>query len=583
MSKLECPKCHKVSDSASRVCPYCGTYMGDVRSGANYSGEAVSLNPRPKRNEKREKRTNKKRRRNNRYYYKKHVINWAWVLAILLVLVFFGLIAGYAYLKITPDGQVILARHGRDANAAAYWTVAEEHLNTGAIPKAIEAAEKAYNMDPDAEDIYKRCFLLAEIYETAGDLENAKKTYNLIYSNIKGEGETIKKMKVEAYRDNIRILQSENLTAQAADLMQTAFEETKDVSFYKERSQIVPEPPTASLAAGPHMFTQKLAFISEGGYDIYYTLGDEVLPEEGTLYTEPLTLTEGVYQFRAICVSRELISDEMSVKYTITLPRPLAPKSNYKPGEYKRPFHVKLRNIGDDPDVRMYYTVDGSRPSENSPEFTGDGILLPPGKVTLRAIAVNKYGKSSNELQVGYKIGGKFKNYFNSSDSVANMPIMEYDYADFIERYGAPQKELTGTDELVKGSCTLLSYPWGEARFTLSDKGNLLYYLDTNDQAMKGPRGTGIGQSMDDVCSEFRDMGQLAGPTGDRGIYYDQKVGNAEYIVDSDDPAFGLLNYSYQDYDATHTGTVKLTYCIESGRVSRMIYQYTDFMQPNVR
>jgi tetratricopeptide (TPR) repeat protein len=583
MSRLECPKCHKRSDSASRVCPYCGTYMGDIHLNAAANGEAVSLSSRPKRREKREKRSNRKRRKSSKYYYKKHVINWAWVLAILMVLVFFALLAGYVYLKVTPNGQIILARHDKDASAAAYWAVAEEHLNTGAIPKAVETAEKAYHLDPDDKDIYKHCFLLAEIYETAGDLENAKKTYSLIYDNITGEGETVKNMKINAYRNNIRILQSENLVAQAADLMQIAFEETKDVSFYKERSQIVPEPPTASLPAGPHTFTQELAFISEGGYDIYYALGDEVLPEEGTLYTEPLTLTEGVYQFRAICVSRDLISDEISIKYTISLPRPIAPKSNYQPGEYKRPFRVKLRNIGDDPDVRMYYTVDGSRPSENSPEFTGEGILLPPGNVTLRAIAVNKYGKSSNELQVGYKIGGKFKKYFNSSDSIANMPIMEYDYSDFVGRFGAPEKELKGTDELVTGSCTLLSYPWGEARFTLRDNGNMLYYLDTNDPAMKGPRGTAIGQSTSDVYSQFRDMGQLAGPSGDRGIYYDQKVGNAEYIVDSDDPAFGLLNYSYQDYDATHTGTVKLTYCIESGRVSRMIYQYTDFMQPNVR
>ncbi|MDO5021718.1 MAG: FN3 associated domain-containing protein [Eubacteriales bacterium] len=582
MSQLKCPKCNKLSDSASRVCPYCGTYMGDLRQTPT-PADAVSLNPRPKRREEHEKRSTKLKNKNNKYYYKKHVINWAWVTAISFVLMFFAFLGAYVYLKLTPNGQVILARHGRDANAAAYWTVAEEHLNTGAIPKAIEFAEKAYNIDPNAPDIYKQCFLLAEIYETAGDLENAKKTYRLIYTDIKGDGETVKSMRVSAYRNHIRILQSENLIAQAADLMLTAFEKTKDNSFYKERSQIVPSPPTASLPAGPHTFTQELTFISEGGYDIYYALGDETLPEEGILYTEPIILTEGAYQFRAICVSRDLMSDEMTVRYTISLPRPVAPKSNYAPGEYKRPFRVKLRNIGDDPDVRIYYTVDGSRPSENSPEFTDEGILLPSGNVILRAITVNKYGKSSNELQVSYKIGGNVKKRFNAKDNVSGMPIMEYDYSKFIERFGTPDKELKGTDKLVNGSCTLLKYPWGEARFTLRNNGNLLYYLDTTNPDIKGPRGTAIGQSVSDVSSQFRDMGQPAGPTGHRGIYYDQRIGNAEYIVDSDDPSFGHLNYSYQDYNALHTGTVYLSYHIESGRVTRITYKYTEFMQPNIR
>ena len=69
-----------------------------------------------------------------------------------------------------------------------------------------------------------------------------------------------------------------------------------------------------------------------------------------------------------------------------------------------------LRNIGDDPDVRMYYTVDGSRPTINSPEFTEEGILIPAGRIRLRAIAVSQYGKESNELQIEYKVQGKTEN-----------------------------------------------------------------------------------------------------------------------------------------------------------------------------
>ncbi len=585
MKQFKCQTCGKVSSSLSRVCPYCGSFLGEDRHYDTGETGALQLERETGKNKVKapKARSKKKRARKQSYYYRKHVINWAWVFAALLILVFVSLVAGYAYLKLTPNGQVILARAGKDASADAYWTIGEEYLNTGAIPKAIEACEKAFEMEPENPKIFEHSFLLAEVYETAGMEDEAMEVYAYIYNNLKGEGETIKAMLSSAYRSHIRILSAQGFEAQAADLMQLAYEHTGDSHFYKERSQLVPSAPTTNLSGGPYLFNQKLEFYSDGGYDIYYATGDEVLPEEGTLYTEPILLTEGVYQFRAICVSKDLISSEMQVKYSINLPRPTAPKSNRQPGEYKRPFRVMLRNIGDDPDVRMYYTVDGSRPTTNSPEFTEDGILIPAGRIRLRAIAVNQYGKESNELQIEYKVQGKTEKYFSGEDTVASMAIMEYDYQKFVERFGSPIDEVKGEDTLVKGSATLLTYPWGEARFTQREVGNVLYYLDTVDSSMTGPRNTAIGQTLDEVISKFRDKSQPAGPFGDRGLYYEQSVGCGAYIASPDDPNNGVLEYFYQDYNALHTGSVLLVYHIKAGRVERLTYSFTDFMQPNVR
>lgn len=582
-----CGRCGKQSQSASHVCPYCGAYMGEEKpprmdtEGTPVYGEmGARRSQEKKRGKRRPRRRNAAKPRKDSYYYKKHVINWAWVWFTLIVLMFFLLVGSYVYLKVTPNGQVILARMGKEASADAYWTVGEENLDKGDIPKAIALFEQAAEQEPDNPNYLTNLFMLAEAYEAAGEPLKAREIYTTIYTEGKGEEPSRRALRTQAYRNAIRLLND----AEAAELLRIAYEDTKDASFYKERSKLVPKPPTASLPGGPHMFTQSVSFLSDQGYDIYYvTDPEEVLPEDGILYTEPLVLTEGVHTFRAVCVSGDLLSDEMNVKYTIRLPVPMAPRANVQPGEHSKPFKVRLRNVGDDKDVRMFYTIDGTRPTVNSPEFTGEGIQLPVGRVNLRAIAVNKYGKVSNELVMDYKIKGTPKKQFNSDDRFDKFTLMKTTKDEFISLYGAPAGEATGTDELVAGTVTTLTYPWGEARFVLKDAGNLLFYVDTRDTGMTAPRKTRVGMSMQEVTDQFRDMGQLPSPNGDRGIYYNASSGYAAYQVLSDNALEGNLEYCYLDTGVEHPGTILMTYHIRNGQVNNITLSYTDTFIPMIR
>lgn len=585
---MVCSRCGKQSQSASHVCPYCGAYMGEEKP-PRYDQEATPVYGemgarRSQENKRRKKRSPRRRSapkaRKDSYYYKKHVVNWAWVWFIMAILMFFLMVGSYVYLKVTPNGQVILARLGREASADAYWTVGEENLDKGDIPKAVALFEQAAEQEPDNPNYLSNLFMLAEAYEAAGDPPKAREIYTTIYTQGKGEEPSRRALRTQAYRNAIRLLND----AEAADLLRIAFEDTKDPSFYKERSKLVPNPPTASLPGGAHMFTQTLSFLSDQGYDIYYATGlEEVLPEDGILYTNPIVMTEGVHTFRAVCVSGDLLSDEMNVKYTIRLPVPVAPRANVQPGEHARPFKVKLRNVGDDKDVRMFYTIDGTRPTVNSPEFTGDAIQLPVGRVKLRAIAVNKYGKTSNELLMDYKIKGTPKKQFSADDKFDKFTLLKTTKDEFITTYGTPTAEETGTDALVAGTVTTLKYPWGEARFVLKDAGNLLFYVDTSDTGMTAPRKTKVGMSMKEVTDQFRDMGQLPSPNGDRGIYYNSSTGYAAYQVLSDNALEGSLEYCYLDTGAVNPGTILMTYHIVEGRVQHISISYTDRLIPMIR
>jgi len=369
--------------------------------------------------------------------------------------------------------------------------------------------------------------------------------------------------------------------------MKEAADKTKDDSFTVQRAGFVPLPPTATVPAGRYLIRQTVAFVSPQGYDIYYATGNELLPEGGTLYTEPINLGEGSHTFRAVCVS-SLVSDEMNIKYVVTLPQPPAPKANLAAGTYEGRRVVKLRDMETDKkdpkkQNTLYYTVDGTPPSVDSPRYTGEGIPLAGGRTKLRAIAVNGYGKVSNELNVDFTIKGlpPFKNYFNGEDEFKALPLMKITYEDFVSAQGEPQSTQPIEDDAVSGECFSARYRWGEARFVSLDIGRVLYHLDTDDPGMIGPRGSKAGMDMTEVTAMFRDMGQPPNDRGDRGIYYDIQAGYGNYKAESDDPTTGRLLYVATVYGEA-VSTRILTYTIRAGHVERIVLRFVDRKLSNV-
>ncbi|MDI9520186.1 MAG: chitobiase/beta-hexosaminidase C-terminal domain-containing protein [Bacillota bacterium] len=576
-----CRSCQKESDTASRVCPYCGQYMGTESALPEYDNleladqvderrfgvgahttVAAAQKPRRKRRKRRSRLTKPET-------YQGKMVNWVKVAVISLVFVFVLLFAGFIWLKVTPEGQLVSARMGRDTSADAYWTLGTELLDQGYISRSIEAYKKAEELEPERPDLDEKLMLLAEAYEAANQPDMAEAVYKRIYEELAPE-------KPEAYRLAINILLEQNRLFEAVSLMQTAYIKTKDEGFYNQRSQLVPQPPTASLPAGRHVFAKKLELYSAQDYEIRYTTGDGELPETGILYEGPITVDEGTFTFRAVCISNDLVSDEMTVRYTITLPSPLAPKTNMESKTYDRPIRVSLRIVDEeDKDVTLYYTIDGTKPDTNSPRYTGEPILISGGRTFLRAIAVNKYGKRSNEMVVEYKVNQRFKTFFRAEgDQFADFTLNKTTMEQFVSKFGQPDSQETIEDDAVTGTVTKALYPWGEARFYQGEEGNLIYYVDTNSSSMKAPRNSGVGMQMSDVTAKFRDMGQVPNDHGDRGIYYDLVEGSARFTVASDDPNTGTLEYIYAG--SPDNSTTILQYRIEGGMVQSVLMRYVN-------
>lgn len=568
-----CKHCQQDSNPASRVCPFCGQYMGQEAPAYEplAPNEAEELNrgfqsrqqtQRKTGKPPRRKRQTRRRRLTKKDTYQSRMINWVKVGLVVGILAIFLAAGTFIWLNATPQGQLIMARMGRDANADAFWALGTEYLDQGYINRSIETYLKAEEKQKERPDLADKLLLLAEAYEAAGRTQDAEEVYKRIYEQLKPEDPV-------AYRNALSILLSENRQAEAVSLMQTAYEKTKDEAFFNQRSQLVPRPPTASLTSGRHMFSKTVEFLSDQGYEIYYTTGEGELPETGERYREPITLNEGTYNFRAVCVSSELTSDEMTIRYTITLPNPMAPKTNMESKTYARPIKVSLRVVDEeDKEVELYYTIDGTKPSTDSPQYTGEPILIQSGRTFLRAIAVNRYGKVSNEMNVEYKVEGGFKKFFRDEDQFSDFALQKTDQQAFYQKFGQPESEEEITDDALSGPAIRALYPWGEARFNASDASHLLYRVTTNATTMTGPRGSKVGMQMKEVTDRFRDMGQVPNKRGDRGIYYDLAEGYARYTAANDEPMTGKLEYVFVGGPLVQT--TRFTSQIENGRVESM-------------
>lgn len=510
------------------------------------------------------------------------MVNWALVWTVVIVLSILAVGGAYVFLKMTDQGQLILARMGREANATALWTYGQELLDQGYLDRCVAVLEQAYELEPERDDIYDRLLQLADAYEAAGRPADAERVYTKLYTDIAPTDASI-------YRQVARLMENQSRLMELASFLKLAYEKTGDVSFRRQREELLPSAPTASKEAGTSKSEQDIQLLSAEDYEIYYIFGDEgILPEDGALYSEPIHLPEGTHIIRAVAVSSDLISDEMRVQYTINLPRPAAPYASLAPGEYERRQRIWIKytptedvtllegqrsrtaqeeaHLAKLKDITIYYTVDSQTPTSNSPIYTGEPFLLPLGKSTVKAIAVNGYGKASNVMERTYNIKLAFKLYFSDSDEFNDFTIMVTSRDAFVRKFGSPLSENAVEDDSVPGSSILLTYEWGEARFYLTEKGYILYALETASPSMTGPRKTKIGMSETEITEKFRDMQQEHNQDGSRSIYYDAQ--NKKYAMMYHlDASSDRIDYIYY---RTDNGKVTLSYSLENSRVTKM-------------
>ena len=494
------------------------------------------------------------------------MVNWVKIILAIMCAVILAAVGGWLFLEKTDEGQKLMARLGREANSSALWSVGEELMNTGDMEGAIKNFEKAKKQDEEDEhEDVDGLLMLGSAYEAVGRTDDAAALYERIYTNTPS--------RTEAYVNHIRILRSSGKygdLAKAGELMKTAYEMTGEESFQTQRRDLLPAPPDVDLTAGYYEAKKYIAITSYQGYDVYYTFDENaVLPAGGTLWTERVFLDEGIWNLRAVAVNNELVSDELRGTYKIIMPSPQTPQCNLAPGPYKTRQKVRLKpgkdNENDD-DIVIYYTVDGSNPDADCPIYTGEPVQLPSGHtVTIKAVAVNKYNKVSNMLEVKYKIEAKPYplTAWELKETIGDLELNKTSMLDFQSVYGEGTQVEMEQNGNFETECRKYEYPWGYAVMNLAKRNWVLVELYFNDESsFKAPRGTGVGDPMDFVVGKYKDLGQIQSASGNRRLYTLENGSDGRIYLQEDKSC--IIRYRirqeqhwYQlDYNVNARGTV---------------------------
>ena len=506
---------------------------------------------------------------NKRYHHS--MVNWMKVVIITFGIILLIAIGSFAFVKWTDAGQRILARIwvrfpklNVEISSASLWAVGDEMMDDGQIDDAILCFERAKAQDEKEKLVdVDGLLMLGNAYEASGQMKEAALLYESIYTETPSRS--------EAYIAHIRILTNSGEpgdSVKAGELMKTAYEKTGEATFLSQRSDLLPAPPEVNLTAGYYETKKTISILSYQGYDVYYTFDENAeLPYGGIKFTTPIPLEEGTHNLRAVAVNGELVSDELRGTYKIIMPSPQTPQCNLAPMTYKTSQKVRLKpgkdNINDD-DIIIYYTVDGSNPDADSPIYNGTPVQLANGRVTLKAVAVNKYRKVSNMLEVNYKIEAKPqpKSAFTTDDMIDKLKPGTTTQLEFQEKYGEGISSGAVNVDGFDTECRRYDYPWGYAIMNLTRKTWILVEVEYHSSGVfSAPRGTNIGDPEKNVTNQFRDMLQLESNSGNRGLYSND-YGSGKIWKQDDGSKIIRYRYTYEnhwlqlDYHVSTAGTV---------------------------
>lgn len=291
-----------------------------------------------------------------------------WIMASLILLFVVALIScgAYAYHIRTVEYQI---------------SKAKEYAAKQSYKEAIACLEAAYEKHPDVAQLL---FLEADYYYLQQDNDSA---IRVLYRIIEGEGFLYEDLEA-AYNKVITILANQGLYGQINELLRNC-PESGIVSMFQSYLAMEPE---FSYVEGSYAEVIPLKLSSNTAGTIYYTMDGSMPTKNSLIYTAPLFLETGEYTVSAFFVNDYGIESEVVSKtYIINLAVPNAPEVELYSGEYTEPMMISVEGLEG---CRIFYTTDGSDPTEDSVPYTGP-IPMPLGKTLFKFVNISEEGVSS--------------------------------------------------------------------------------------------------------------------------------------------------------------------------------------------
>ena len=357
---MKCPKCGETIEENALYCKFCGEdikivpeFELDINFAADILAREVMLSKEEEAQTAKETELKQKKR---------HIL-W-------------GLCAASCFVLLLAVGiGVFLYTHSYDYRIMK----ANAFLAKEDYEKATFYLEKAYQLDTQNIDLLLD---LSECYHRAGKTEVYIQNLESVLADPKADNTQLYK----AYNKLISYYADKEDYLSVGALLSTC--EIDEIRL--DYRHFIALPPEFSYPEGNYESMVPLKLSSNTAGKIYYTTdGTEPLEEERFLYTAPLFLEAGQHQISALFVNEYgLKSQIISKTYTVELAVPSAPEVFAQSGEYTSPTMIEILEFED---VTVYYTSDGTFPSEQSTLYRGP-IPMPLGKSVFRFVGYNEDG-----------------------------------------------------------------------------------------------------------------------------------------------------------------------------------------------
>lgn len=238
--------------------------------------------------------------------------------------------------------------------------------------------------------------------------------------------------------------------------------------------------------------------------------------------------------------------------------KPSVPKTSLEPESYAITQNITL--FTNEKDVVIYYTTDGTKPNKNSRRFTAP-IFLDYGKTVIKAIAVNKFGVSSEVAEFEYFIEASpfcltdFK--FAGISHGATLDKV-------IKAYGNPLKRKEHYDEACELYLVDLEYSFGKLYFAKFENNQpyKLYSIELTGSAKAGPRNIKVGDSDELILQRF--YTENPKPTKDGKLYKFDERNYGDYKTQDG----GRLEYYHYVFDWNYA----LTFEVENNKIKKITF-----------
>lgn len=264
---------------------------------------------------------------------------------------------------------------------------AKDYVAREEYDQAIACYERALEIDPGNITLK---FELADIYFQ----KNNKIKYEYLLREIVADPTATTEQLESAYGKLIAIYAAREDHKTINDLLQNC----GNVNIMSKYQSYMAMEPEFSLQEGYYTSIQPLKLTTFGSGKIYYTMDGSEPGENSSLYTAPILLESGDYCVKAIYINENDISSKVVTKnYHIEIEELSAPDVTAVSGDYEFPINIEVAD-GED----VYYTTDGSDPTQNSSVYIGP-IPMPLGKSVFRFIRIAD-GRKSEIVEKSYNL-----------------------------------------------------------------------------------------------------------------------------------------------------------------------------------